>query len=214
MFIFRWIFRLIKAALFGALCGAGGFMGGAIVFGILQLFCGWSKESTDTIIWICAIVAALWAVVTIIRNGIEDDADRQMLDSYKKAYEDVTGEKYTYVPTLESIGKSSASESNTGNYQHESFFGVPGGKTSYNGNKATHTDYWGTPHSYSERKENGEIIHTDFWGTQTGRSIDKGDRVEHYDEWGVYQGYSERKADGSYTNYDAFGVEQGRSRKE
>lgn len=105
------------------------------------------------------------------------------------------------------------SKSDSGDYQHEEFWGVPGGKTSYSGNKATHTDYWGTPHSYSEGKENGEIRHTDFWGTHTGHSVDKGDRIEHYNEWNVYQGYSEKHTDGSLSHHDIWGTEQGRSRK-
>ena len=210
--IFRWIFRLIKAVLFGALCGAGGYFFGSFIFGILQLFCGWSNDGTKMLVWIGTIVLALWAIVTIIRDGIEEDSYKQVLNSYKKGYEKVTGEKYTYIPS-DSPKENSAAATRSGNYQHESFFGVPGGKSTYKGDKVTHTDFWGTPQVYSERKENGEIVHTDFWGTETGRSIDKGDRVEHYNEWGVYQGYSERKADGSYTNYNALGVEQGRSRK-
>lgn len=35
---------------------------------------------------------------------------------------------------------STTSKSNSVDYQHKDFWGVPGGKASYSGNKATHTD--------------------------------------------------------------------------
>lgn len=212
MIIFRWIFRLIKAVLFGAICGIGGFMGGTLVFGILQLFCGWSKESTDTIIWICAILAALWAVVTIVRNGIEDDADNRMFNSYKKAYEDATGEKYTYVPTLESIGNEPSTKRTSQSYSHTDMYGRSTGFTRVEGNSADH--YSADGYSASHRSGN-DVVHYGVDGYH-GRSYvsDDGKTVTHYGKDNMPSGYSKKNADGSVDHFDKWGIYQGSSQEE
>lgn len=211
MFIFRWLFRLIKAALFGALCGAGGYFGGTLVFGIFQLFCGWSKESTDTIIWICAIIPALWAVVTIIRNGIDDDADRGMLDSYKQAYEDVTGEKYTYIPS-DSIGEKPTPNRTGHGYSHTDMYGRNTGFTRVDGDSADH--YSAAGYSASHRSGN-DVTHYGINGYR-GRShiSDDGKTVTHYGKDNMPSGYSKKNADGSVDHFDKWGVYQGSSQEE
>lgn len=211
MFIFRWLFRLIKAALFGALCGAGGYFGGTLVFGILQLFCGWSKESTDTIIWICAALPAIWAIVRIIRDGIDDDSDRSMLNSYKKAYEDVTGEKYTYIPSDSTDQTPTPSRPGRG-YSHTDIYGRNTGFTRVDGNSADH--YSANGYSASHRSGN-DVTH---YGTDGyhGRSYisDDGQTITHYGKDNMPSGYSKKNADGSVDHFDKWGMYQGSSKEE
>ncbi|MBQ7817246.1 MAG: hypothetical protein IJ388_00415 [Oscillospiraceae bacterium] len=211
MFIFRWIFRLIKAALFGALCGVGGYFGGTLVFGIIQLFCGWSKEFTETITWIGAIIFALWAVVTIIRNGIDDDAAEDLFNSAKKEYEDITGEKYTYIPS-ESIDETpSANRTNRG-YSHTDIYGRSTGYTRVDGDSADH--YSADGYSASHRSGN-DVTHYGVDGYR-GRShiSDDGNTVTHYGKDNMPSGYSKKNADGSVDHFDKWGLYQGSSREE
>ena len=211
MILFRWIFRLIKAVLFGAICGGGGFLGGAIVFGILQIFTGMSKQSTDTLIWLSAGAFALWAVITIIRTGIEDDEDKRMMDSLKKAYEEATGEKYTNVPKWESIGAQPSEKKSSGSYVHTDMYGRTTGFTSTYGNSADHFSEDGYSSSF---KIDNDVIH---YGTDgyNGRSniLDDDKTITHYDKNNMPDGYSKKNSDGTIDHFDKWGMYKGSSKK-
>ena len=106
---------------------------------------------------------------------------------------------------------SSSSKSET-SYQHESFWGVPGGKTNVKNGKMEHTDFFGVPTGYSE-KNGDRIQHKTWYGDYNGYSTQKGNRIEHYTDFGVYKGYSEKHSDGTVSHHDIFGTETSRSKK-
>ena len=106
----------------------------------------------------------------------------------------------------------SSSSDNETSYQHENFWGVPGGKTYVKNDKIEHTDFLGVPTGYSEK--NGDRIQHKTWGgNYNGYSTEKGNKIEHYSDFGVYKGYSEKHSDGTITHHDIFGTETSRSRK-
>ena len=154
MFIFRWFFRLIWAAIFGAVCGLGGFAFGAIVFGIIEIFFGWNQESTKTAIWICTGIAALWGVIAIIRNGIEGDKSRKTVNSFKKEYEKATGEKYEYIPSLDSIGTKSTQPKTNQGYMHTDLYGKVTGFSKTSGNSTEHY----SPNGYGVSHRSGNDV--------------------------------------------------------
>lgn len=204
----KWIFRIIKATLFGAVCAGLGYLFGVLMFGILQLFLGWSKESTYTIVWIFAICTALWGFVTIIRNSIEDDQDEDMI----KAYENLTGEKYTNAPSWESIGNNPPQKQTNGSYTHKDAYGVITGFTTTNGNSAEHYSFDGYSASY---KSDNDIVHYGIDGYHGSSVIsDDGKTVTHYGKEHRRSGYSKKNSDGTVDHFDEWGLYTGSSKKD
>ena len=155
MRIIKWIFRVIWAGIFGTVCGVGAYFISALFLGILQLLCGWSRESTETLIMVVTVGFGLFCAGIIIHNGMTDDANKRFLNSYVKTYEELSGEKYTYVPPLESIGRDEPTKSKNVGYVNNDIYGVPTGITKKQGNTQEHYSFSG---DYSLSNRYGEDI--------------------------------------------------------
>lgn len=211
MIVFKWIFRLIKAALFGAICGTGGFVMGAIIFGILQLFCGWSKENTYTIIYVFSGLFALWAFITIIRNGIEDDANEESLKTLKDIYKKATGEEYKYVPTLDKIDNTPPVRKPKVSYEHSNAYGLSTGFTRVNGGTI---DNFSVDGYTASLRSGNDIVHFGTDGIQGGSTVSKdGKTITHYGKDFMRSGYSKEKPDGTIEHFDKWGRYKGSSKK-
>lgn len=206
----KWIFRIIKALLFGGFIGFGCWFLGTLVFGLMQLFLGWSKATTEFIIGVAAVLPAIWGVYTMVRIGIEDDKSDTMLTGYKKAYKDRFGEEYYYEPDEDDEPLPTKSKRKP--YTHTDRYGMYTGASYVRGNSADHY----SPNGYSASYRSGnEVIHYSTDGYHGSSHVSKdGKTTTHYGKDNLPCGYSKKKPDGSIDHYDKWGIYTGTSRPE